>query len=63
VAYRDLIRAFVRFYAEQLFNPRWGESVNLRRDERRKRNTIQMGCSLFIMESAARTGAPTALKD
>src|SRR5262252_3926757 len=33
VAYRDLIRAFVRFYAEQLFNPRWGESVNLRRDD------------------------------
>jgi FAD/FMN-containing dehydrogenase len=33
VAYRDLIRAFVRFYAEQLFNPHWGESVNLRRDD------------------------------
>src|SRR5215471_3390221 len=33
VAYRDLIRAFVRFYAEQLLNPRWGESVNLRRDD------------------------------
>jgi hypothetical protein len=33
VAYRDLIRAFIRFYAEQLFNPHWGESVNLRRDD------------------------------
>jgi FAD binding domain/Berberine and berberine like len=33
VAYRDLIRAFVGFYAEQLFNPHWGESVNLRRDD------------------------------
>src|SRR5438270_1101034 len=33
VAYRELIGAFVRFYAEQLFNPHWGESVNLRRDD------------------------------
>jgi hypothetical protein len=33
VAYRDLIRAFVRFYAEQLFNPHWGESANFRRDD------------------------------
>ncbi len=33
VAYRDLVRVFVRFYAEQLFNPHWGESVNLRRDD------------------------------
>ena len=33
VAYRDLIQAFVRFYADQLFNPHWGESVNLHRDD------------------------------
>jgi FAD/FMN-containing dehydrogenase len=33
VAYRDLIQAFVRFYAERLFNPHWGETVSLRRDD------------------------------
>jgi FAD/FMN-containing dehydrogenase len=33
VAYRDLIRAFVRFYADHLFNPHWGESVRLNRDD------------------------------
>jgi FAD/FMN-containing dehydrogenase len=33
VAYRDLIQAFVRFYADQLFNPHWGESINLHRDD------------------------------
>lgn len=33
VAYRDLLRAFVRFYADHLFNPDWGESINLHRDD------------------------------
>jgi FAD/FMN-containing dehydrogenase len=33
VAYRDLILAFVRFYADELFNPYWGESISLRRDD------------------------------
>jgi hypothetical protein len=33
VAYRDLIQAFVRFYADQLFNPHWGESITLHRDD------------------------------
>ncbi|HUK07615.1 MAG TPA: FAD-dependent oxidoreductase [Stellaceae bacterium] len=32
-AYRDLILAFVQFYAEKLFNPHWGESIWLRRDD------------------------------
>jgi len=32
-AYRDLILAFIRFYAEKLFNPHWGESIWLRRDD------------------------------
>jgi hypothetical protein len=33
VAYRDLVRAFVRFYAERLFNPHWGETVYLHPDD------------------------------
>jgi FAD/FMN-containing dehydrogenase len=33
VAYRDLIQAFVRLYADRLFNPHWGESVNLHGDD------------------------------
>jgi FAD/FMN-containing dehydrogenase len=33
VAYRDLIQTFVRFYTEHLFNPHWGESINLHRDD------------------------------
>ena len=32
-AYRELIAAFVRFYAERLFNSHWGESVNFHRDD------------------------------
>ena len=31
-AFRDLIAAFMRFYHETLFNPRWGESVSLQAD-------------------------------
>ncbi len=31
-AFRDLIAGFIRFYAEHLFNPHWGESVAFRRD-------------------------------
>ncbi len=30
-AFRNLVYAFVAFYAERLFNPHWGESVNIRR--------------------------------
>jgi len=33
VAFRELIGAFVRFYADHLFNPHWGESVNFHRDD------------------------------
>ena len=33
VAYRDLIGAFVRFYADHLFNTHWGESVYFRGDD------------------------------
>ncbi|HTX23419.1 MAG TPA: FAD-dependent oxidoreductase [Steroidobacteraceae bacterium] len=31
-AYRSLLRAFVRFYAEHLFNEHWGEQVKVRRE-------------------------------
>jgi len=31
-AYRSLLRAFVSFYAEHLFNEHWGEQVHVRRD-------------------------------
>jgi len=31
-AFRDLIGAFMRFYHETLFNPRWGESVSFQAD-------------------------------
>jgi hypothetical protein len=31
-AFRKLIGTFMRFYAESLFNPNWGESVSLRAD-------------------------------
>jgi FAD/FMN-containing dehydrogenase len=31
-AYRLLIAEFMRFYRDKLFNPHWGESVRLRRD-------------------------------
>ncbi|MBV8936783.1 MAG: FAD-binding oxidoreductase [Alphaproteobacteria bacterium] len=43
VAYRDLILAFVRFYAEQLFNPHWGESINLRRDDTLSLSMVSRG--------------------
>jgi FAD/FMN-containing dehydrogenase len=32
-AFRELIRRFIGFYAEQLCNPHWGESVNFQRNE------------------------------
>jgi FAD/FMN-containing dehydrogenase len=32
-AFRELIRKFVGFYAERLFNPHWGGSVNVQRNE------------------------------
>jgi FAD/FMN-containing dehydrogenase len=31
-AYRSLLRSFVSFYAEQLFNEHWGEQVKVRRE-------------------------------
>lgn len=32
-AFRELIRKFVSFYAERLFNPHWGESVHFQRND------------------------------
>jgi hypothetical protein len=32
-AYRDLIRVFVRHYAERLCNPHWGESIHFQRED------------------------------
>jgi len=32
-AFRELIRKFVAFYAERLFNPHWGESVTFQRND------------------------------
>lgn len=37
-AYRKLIAQFIRFYAEHLFNPHWGEKVSLRPD-----NVFELG--------------------
>ena len=51
VAYRDLIRAFVRFYAERLFNPHWGESVNLRRDNTLSFSMISRGIDRAVAQA------------
>jgi FAD/FMN-containing dehydrogenase len=51
VAYRDLIRAFVSFYAEQLFDPHWGESVNLRRDDTLSFSMVSRGLDKTAMQS------------
>lgn len=43
LAYRDLIEVFVRFYSEHLFNPHWGESVNLHRDNKLSFSMVSRG--------------------
>jgi FAD/FMN-containing dehydrogenase len=42
-AYRELVGAFVRFYAERLCNPHWGESVNFRRDDTLSVSLVSQG--------------------
>jgi hypothetical protein len=37
-AFRKLIAQFIRFYAENLFNPHWGEQVAISPD-----NTLKLG--------------------
>jgi hypothetical protein len=39
-AFRRLLHDFVRFYAEKLFNPHWGESVNIRRSNVLEANLV-----------------------
>ena len=45
-AFRQLIARFVEFYADSLFNPHWGESVNIRRD-----NTLELSMVCQGLES------------
>jgi FAD/FMN-containing dehydrogenase len=53
--FRRLLARFVEFYAEQLLNAHWGETVRVSRD-----NTLQLSmvCQGISSESAARTWEP-----
>jgi FAD/FMN-containing dehydrogenase len=42
-SFRQLIGAFLRFYSEDLFNPHWGESINLRRSNLLEANMVFQG--------------------
>jgi FAD/FMN-containing dehydrogenase len=50
-SFRNLVTAFLRFYAEQLFNPHWGESVNIRRS-----NTLSVNMVFADLEKEAAEG-------
>jgi FAD/FMN-containing dehydrogenase len=51
-AYRELTRAFVRFYADHLFNPHWGESVNFHRDDSLSVSMVSQGLDKAAAEAA-----------
>jgi FAD/FMN-containing dehydrogenase len=42
-AFRELIGAFIRFYAERLFNLHWGESIELRRNDTLSISLVSQG--------------------
>jgi hypothetical protein len=42
-AFRELIGAFFSFYAERLFNPHWGESIELRRNDTLSISLVSQG--------------------
>jgi len=52
VAYRELVRAFVRFYAEHLLNPHWGESVYFRRDDTFAVSMVSQGLDKAAAQAA-----------
>jgi hypothetical protein len=54
MSYRALIGEMMRFYAERLFNPNWGEQIRL--DERRLR--VNMVCHSLSQQQIAATWAP-----
>ncbi len=54
-AFRRLIDRFVAFYAQDLFNPHWGESVSIRPDNRLK---ISMVCAGLESAQAAAVWRP-----
>jgi FAD/FMN-containing dehydrogenase len=54
-AYRRLVRAFVSFYREHLFNDHWGEQAHIRRDNRLE---IQMIAHGLDTEQAKKTWQP-----
>jgi FAD/FMN-containing dehydrogenase len=45
-AYRGLLRAFVSFYAERLFNEHWGEQVKVRRENVLEIRMLSQGLNL-----------------
>ena len=51
-AFRDLIAAFMRFYHETLFNPRWGESVSFQTDNTLLLNMAFQGLNQSQAEAA-----------
>jgi FAD/FMN-containing dehydrogenase len=54
VAYRDLVRAFFAFYADHLFNPHWGESVNFHRDDTFSVSMVSRDLDKAAMQAAWR---------
>ena len=48
-AFRRLLRRFVDFYAGQLFNPHWGESVSIGADNTLKISMVSQGLDLEAM--------------
>jgi FAD/FMN-containing dehydrogenase len=48
-AFRRLLRRFVDFYANQLFNPHWGESVSIGADNTLKISMVSQGLDLEAM--------------
>lgn len=44
-AFRELIKKFIAFYREQLFNPTWGESIAFHRDNTMSINMVFQGIS------------------
>ena len=51
-AYRELIGKFIAFYAEQLFNPHWGESVNFQRNDTLSVTMVSYGLDKAAAEAA-----------
>jgi FAD/FMN-containing dehydrogenase len=51
VAYRGLVRAFVRFYADKLYNPQWGESISLHRDDTLSFSMVSRGLDKAAAET------------